>query len=53
MERVIFLFLKKSYNIRQKGDLLMKGTFNVEKPTRENIDYAFKNLMFYVVASTR
>lgn len=31
----------------------MEGTFNVGKPTIENIDCAFKNLIFYVVASTR
>lgn len=31
----------------------MEGTFNVGKPTRENIDYAFKNLIFYVIASTK
>ena len=28
----------------------MDETFNVENPTRENIDYAFKNLIF---SSTR
>ena len=31
----------------------MKETFNVENPTKENIDYAFKNLIFYVTASTQ
>ena len=30
----------------------MKEVFNVKNPTRENIDYAFKNLIFYVTAST-
>lgn len=29
----------------------MEETFNVGNPTRENIDYAFKNLIFYVTAS--
>ena len=31
----------------------MDGTFNVGNPTRENIFFAFKNLIFYVTASTR
>lgn len=31
----------------------MEETFNVGNPTRENIDYAFKNLIFYVTASTQ
>lgn len=31
----------------------MEETFNVGKPTKENIDYAFKNLIFYVSASTQ
>lgn len=31
----------------------MEITFNVGNPTKENIDYAFKNLIFYVVASTQ
>lgn len=30
----------------------MKENFNVENPTKENIDYAFKNLIFYVTSST-
>ena len=30
----------------------MEETFNVGNPTRENIDYAFKNLIYYVTAST-
>ena len=30
----------------------MEKTFNIENPTKENIDYAFKNLIFYVTAST-
>ena len=30
----------------------MKEAFNVMNPTRENIDCAFKNLIFYVTAST-
>ena len=30
----------------------MEKVFNVKNPTRENIDYAFKNLIFYVTAST-
>lgn len=29
----------------------MDETFNVGTPTRENIDYAFKNLIYYVAAS--
>ena len=29
----------------------MEEDFNVKNPTRENIDYAFKNLIFYVTAS--
>jgi hypothetical protein len=37
----------------KKGDLLMEETFNVGNPTRENIDYAFKNLIYYVTASTQ
>lgn len=31
----------------------MEETFNVGKPTKENIDYALKNLNFYVTASTK
>ena len=31
----------------------MEETFNVGNPTRENIDLAFKNLIFYVTASTQ
>ena len=31
----------------------MDGTFNVGNPTRENIDYAFKNLIYYVTASVQ
>ena len=31
----------------------MEEIFNVCKPTRENIDHAFKNLIYYVTASTR
>ena len=31
----------------------MEETFSVENPIRENIDYAFKNLIFYVTASTQ
>ncbi len=31
----------------------MDETFNVGSPTKENIDYAFKNLVFYVTASTQ
>ena len=31
----------------------MKETFNVGNPTKENIDYAFKNLIFYITASTQ
>ena len=31
----------------------MEETFNVGSPTKENIDYAFKNLIFYVTASTQ
>ena len=31
----------------------MDETFNVENPTRENIDYAFKNLIYYVTASVQ
>lgn len=30
----------------------MEEKFNVENPTKENIDYAFKNLLFYVTSST-
>lgn len=30
----------------------MEENFNVENPTKENIDYAFKNLIFYVTSST-
>lgn len=29
----------------------MEKTFNIKNPTKENIDYAFKNLIFYVTAS--
>lgn len=29
----------------------MKEEFNVKNPTKENIDYAFKNLIYYVNAS--
>lgn len=29
----------------------MAEKFNVGNPTKENIDYAFKNLIFYVNAS--
>ena len=31
----------------------MEETFNVGNPTRKSIDYAFKNLVFYVTASTK
>ena len=31
----------------------MEETFNVGTPTKENIDYAFKNLIYYVTASTQ
>ena len=31
----------------------MEETFNVGNPTKENIDYAFKNLIFYITASTQ
>lgn len=31
----------------------MEESFNVGNPTRENIDYAFKNLIFYITASTQ
>ncbi len=31
----------------------MEETFNVGNSTRENIDYAFKNLIYYVTASTQ
>ena len=31
----------------------MEIAFNVGTPTKENIDYAFKNLIFYVAASTQ
>ena len=31
----------------------MEETFSVGNPTRENIDYAFKNLIYYVTASTQ
>lgn len=31
----------------------MEETFNVGNPTKENIDYAFKNLIFYIAASTQ
>ena len=37
----------------KKGELLMEETFNVGNPTKENIDYAFKNLIFYITASTQ
>ena len=30
----------------------MEEDFNVNNPTKENIDYAFKNLFFYVTASS-
>ena len=31
----------------------MEETFNVGTPTKENIDYAFKNLIFYITASSQ
>ena len=31
----------------------MNENFNIGNPTKENIDYAFKNLVFYVTASTQ
>ena len=31
----------------------MDDTFNVANPTKENIEYAFKNLVFYVTCSTK
>lgn len=31
----------------------MDDTFNVGNPTKENIEHAFKNLIFYVTASTQ
>ena len=27
----------------------MEETFNVKNPTKKNIDYAFKNLIFYEI----
>lgn len=30
----------------------MKDNFNVGNPTKENIEYAFKNLIFYVTSSS-
>lgn len=29
----------------------MNENFNVGNPTKENIDFAFKNLIFYITAS--
>lgn len=29
----------------------MNETFDVGNPTKENIDFAFKNLVFYVISS--
>ena len=52
MNRIIDLSRKKVYNTK-KGDLLMNETFNVENPIKKNIDFAFKNLIFYVTASTQ
>ena len=31
----------------------MGETFNVANPSKENIEYAFKNLIFYVISSTQ
>lgn len=31
----------------------MKEDFNVEKPIPENIEWAFKNLLFYITASSK
>lgn len=31
----------------------MQENFNVANPTKENIDFAFKNLIYYVTASTK
>ena len=31
----------------------MNETFNVGNPTKENIDFAFKNLVFYVTAAVQ
>ena len=31
----------------------MMESFNVKDPTKENIEYAFKNLIFYITASTQ
>ena len=31
----------------------MIENFNVGNPTKENIDYAFKNLIFYVTGATK
>lgn len=31
----------------------MEEEFNVGSPTKKNIDYAFKNLIFYVTSSTQ
>ena len=31
----------------------MMENFNVKNPTKENIEYAFKNLIFYLTASTQ
>ena len=31
----------------------MKENFNVATPTKENIEYAFKNLIFYVTAASQ
>jgi hypothetical protein len=41
----------KIYNIDKERRFMMVENFNVGNLTKENVDYAFKNLVFYVNAS--
>ena len=45
-------FEKKFYFRNERRPLVVEN-FNVGNPTKENIEYAFKNLLFYVTASTK
>ena len=36
-----------------RKDFITMENFNVGNPTKENIEYAFKNLIFYVTVATK
>ncbi|CDF20636.1 unknown [Clostridium sp. CAG:609] len=44
----IFILKFKNDLIYKKEDMIMEEDFNVNNPTKENIDYAFKKDYFFV-----